>query len=316
MSSSLTDRYVAAVLRGVPEKQRSDVEQELRASVADAVDGMLEQGAAPATAERSVLTDLGDPDRLAADYSDRPLHLIGPALFLDYQRLLKLLLAIVVPVSMIGVALGRTLSGGTLGEIIAGSVTTGLSVIVHLGFWVTFVFAVLERSGAGKPVGEWSLDRLPELPARRQSFADMVAAVTWIAILISLLFAQQFFVIVDGRSLPVLNPDNWSLWFPVLLLLLGAEIVLELVRYRVGSWTVPLAFVNAVLNVAVAVIVIGLIRAGTLLNDRFFAAVGWPEGGGADGAIAVLGTIAMVVVAGFSIVDAFVRAYRSRTVAR
>ncbi len=316
--TTLTDRYVAAVLRGVPEKQRSDVEQELRASVADAVDGMLEHGAEPAAAERTVLTGLGDPARLAADYSDRPLFLIGPALFLDYWRLLKVLIAIVVPVAMLGVGLGQAISGGTVGQIFASAITTGLSVVVHIAFWVTVVFAILERSGgaAQMPRGEWSLDRLPELPERRQSFVDTVAAVTWICVLIALLVAQQFFVIVDGRSVPVLNPEQWSFWLPALVLLLGAEIVLEVIRYRVGRWTIALAFVNAALNVAVAAIVIGLLRAGTLLNDAFFAAVGWPEGGGPDGAIAILGTISMVVVAGFSIVDAFVRAYRSRTLAR
>jgi hypothetical protein len=314
MTTTLTDRYVAAVLRGVPEKQRADVEQELRASVADAVDGMLEQGAEPSAAERTVLTGLGDPARLSADYSDRPLYLIGPALFLDWWRLLKLLIAIVVPVSMIAVALGQTLSGGTVGDVFAGAITTGLSVIVHLGFWVTIVFAVLERSGAAAtmPRGEWSLDHLPDVPAKRQSLVDSVAAITWIGILIVLLIAQHFFVVIQGRSLPVLNPEHWSFWFPVLVLLLAAEIGVEIVRYRVGRWTVPLAFINAALNVAVAVIVISLLRAGTMLNDPLFEAVGWPEGGGADGAVSIVATIAMVVVAGFSIVDAFVRAIRSR----
>ncbi|MFC0678493.1 permease prefix domain 1-containing protein [Lysobacter korlensis] len=316
--TTLTDRYVAAVLRGVPEKQRTDVEQELRASVADAVDGMLEQGAEPAAAERSVLTGLGDPDRLAADYSDRPLYLIGPSLFLHYWRLLKVLLAVVVPVSMIAVALAQTLAGSSVGTVFAGAFTTGFNLVVHLGFWVTVVFVILERSGpeARKSLGDWTLDRLPELPARRQTLLDAVGAITWIAVLIALLFVQQFFVFVEGRSMPVLNPELWSFWFPVLVLLLAAEIVLEVVRYRVGRWTVPLAVVNAALNVAVAAIVIGLLRAGSLLNDRFFAAVGWPEGGGADGAIAVVGTVAMVVVAGFSIVDAFIRAYRGRSQTR
>ena len=38
MMSTLTDRYIAEVVRGVPESQRADVEQELRASIADAID--------------------------------------------------------------------------------------------------------------------------------------------------------------------------------------------------------------------------------------------------------------------------------------
>ena len=62
-------------------------------------------------AERAVLTDLGDPDKLAAGYTDRPLHLIGPRYYLDWWRLLKLLLWIVLPCAAFGVALGQTLAG-------------------------------------------------------------------------------------------------------------------------------------------------------------------------------------------------------------
>ena len=43
--NTLTDRYVAATLRTVPEKQRPDIEKELRASIADAIDDRLEAGA-------------------------------------------------------------------------------------------------------------------------------------------------------------------------------------------------------------------------------------------------------------------------------
>src|SRR5262245_64492392 len=96
-TTTLTDRYVDATLRRVPARQRPDIERELRASIADAVDDRLEAGGDPAEAEEAVLTDLGDPARLAAGYADRPLHLIGPAFFLDYTRLLRALLVTVVP---------------------------------------------------------------------------------------------------------------------------------------------------------------------------------------------------------------------------
>jgi hypothetical protein len=312
--TELTDRYVAAVLRGVPETQRADVERELRASVADAVDGMLEQGAEPSAAERSVLTDLGDPARLSADYSDRPLYLIGPALYLDYVRLLRVLIAIVVPIAAVGAALAQALTGGTIGQVVAGAITTALGVLVHLGFWVTIVFFLLERSGAGAatPLGTWSLDRLPELPARRQGLVDAVSAITWIGILIALLVGQQFFLFLDGRNVPALNPDHWAFWFPVLILLLLAEIGVEVARFRTGRWTVPLAAVNAVLNVAGASVVIALLWAGTLLNAELFAVLGWADDAGPSNVVSILVTIAMIGIAGFSIVDAFVRAIRRR----
>ena len=91
-TTTLTDRYVETILRNLPPHQRTDVEQELRASIADAVDDRLAAGTDPAEAETAVIAELGDPERLAAGYADRPLYLIGPALFLDYRRVLTALL--------------------------------------------------------------------------------------------------------------------------------------------------------------------------------------------------------------------------------
>src|SRR5882672_5085367 len=108
-TTSLTDRYVDATLRRLPGRQRPDIEKELRASIADAVDDRLVAGSDPAEAERAVLTELGDPARLASGYADRPLQLIGPALYLDYTRLLGALLATVVPAVAMAIAIVRTL---------------------------------------------------------------------------------------------------------------------------------------------------------------------------------------------------------------
>ena len=102
--ASLTDRYVTAVLTGVPEDSGPMSTARLRASIGEAVEARVTRGEAPADAERAVLTELGDPMRVSAEYSGRPLHLIGPALYPDYVRLLRLLLAIIVPI--VGVAVG------------------------------------------------------------------------------------------------------------------------------------------------------------------------------------------------------------------
>ena len=105
-TTNLTDRYVAAAMRTVPEQQRADLAAELRASIDDQIDARVEQGEERDAAERSVLTELGDPDVLAAGYTGRRLYLIGPKLYLVWWRLLKLLLSIVLPFAVAAVALG------------------------------------------------------------------------------------------------------------------------------------------------------------------------------------------------------------------
>ena len=80
--TSLTERYLGAALRGIPESQRTDVEGELRSSITDAVEDRVSAGEDRVAAERAVLEGLGNPARLAAEYAGQPLHLIGPELYL------------------------------------------------------------------------------------------------------------------------------------------------------------------------------------------------------------------------------------------
>ena len=96
--TNLTERYLAAALHGIPQAQRPDVERELRSSIADAVEDRVRGGEDQADAEKAVLEGLGDPARLAAGIAGRPLYLIGPDLFVEYRRLLVLLLSVVLPI--------------------------------------------------------------------------------------------------------------------------------------------------------------------------------------------------------------------------
>jgi hypothetical protein len=107
MTSSLTDRYVAATLRSVPKPQRPDIERELRASIGDAVDARVDNGERQDDAEFAALTDLGTPALLAANYSGRSLNLIGPEVYLQYTKTLKALALIALPITVIVVAVVR-----------------------------------------------------------------------------------------------------------------------------------------------------------------------------------------------------------------
>ena len=64
--TELTDRYVSATLRSIPEGQRADIEAELRASIDDAIEARLAEGVLPDDAEQGALVEVGDPDRLAS----------------------------------------------------------------------------------------------------------------------------------------------------------------------------------------------------------------------------------------------------------
>ncbi|RWZ50877.1 hypothetical protein ELQ90_08575 [Labedella phragmitis] len=320
--TSLTDRYVAATVRSLPETQRADVERELRGSIEDHVDARREAGMTAETAERDVLTELGDPAGLAARYSERPLYLIGPTNFLFYRRSLIALLAIIVPISAVGSALVQAFMGEAVGAVIASAVVTALSAAMHIGFWVTLVFAVLDWTGASKsgPLVRWSLDMLPEAPERRAHRGDTIASLVLLTLVLVFLAFQQFFPIawnLDGPVRePVLDPALWSFWLPYLIATVIAEMVFTLVKHRAGGSTWPLAVVNVVIAFAAAVPVAVLALAGALYNPAFLAAFDWMQADGVGRVLAV-GTAAVALgVASWDAIDGVVRAARAPRSAR
>ena len=316
--SSMTDRYVAAALRGVRADQRADVAAELRGSIADAVDAHMAQGETPEAAERAVLVDLGDPTRLAADYSGRPLYLIGPAFYPDYIRLLKLLVAIVVPIVAVVVGAAASIAGAGLWNALLSAVGSAFSVGIQLAFWVTLVFALIDRGGA-KPRAafpEWDLDDLPDLPDRRIGLGETVASVTGLSLLIWFLVWQpgyQETFAAGGPSIPILDPALSTFWIPALVVVLLASIALEIVTYRHGRWTIPLAAVNTVLSLAFALPALWLISTDQLLNPDFLAAVATGELASLVDLVPALVAWIIAVVSVIDIAEGWWKALRSVT---
>lgn len=160
---SLTDRYVHAVSRRVPEAMRPEVTADVTAMIADMLEARTASGptaARPASehpasenptstdAEVAVLEELGDPAVLAREYSDAPQHLIGPQYFPVYLWLLKWVLPVALVVSLVANGLAYTLRtpdahlGGLLGTAIGESVPAVLVAFAA----ATILVAIIERA--------------------------------------------------------------------------------------------------------------------------------------------------------------------------
>ncbi|MEU7823505.1 permease prefix domain 1-containing protein [Catellatospora sp. NPDC049133] len=281
--TTLTDRYVDAALRRLPGRQRADIEKELRTAIADAVDDRVEAGAEPATAEIEVLTGLGDPARLAAGYADRPLHLIGPALYHDYARLLTVLLATVVPAAAAGVGLVRALHGADplalAGDVLSAAFTTA----VHIVCWTTVAFAAIDRLPRLRrgPARPWSVEALPVPPSRRARYAEL-ATLTVITVLFSTFVLLTPVVSTQsdpsGKPIGLFAPRLWDTglvyaFLAVVLAGLGFAFARHYAR-----WSVPLAVAGSLVDVAASLALIWLVTTDRLLNPAFVSAAGWgPE---------------------------------------
>jgi hypothetical protein len=303
--STLTDRYVWGVLRAVPERQRAELEPEIRALIADAIEarGPVDSGA---SGERAALAELGDPEILAARYTDRSLYLIGPSHYLDYRRLLTLLLVIVVPTVTLALLFAGFIAEAPAGEAAANAVSAGFNVGIQLAFWVTVVFVLVERRGTRTtPFVAWSPDRLPQVPsAGRLGARDAVASVVGSVVVIGVILWQPPFI-VQGHAVPFFDPALWSTWFPWFLAIAVARIAFTIALYAAGRWTWATATVNAALGAAAAIPLAWLLQANLVLSPDAIAEM-QRVGAGASLAptsaviaIAVLGVTALDAVDGF-----------------
>ena len=310
--TTLTDRYIAAAMQSLPEQQRTEVSRELRAAIMDAIDARLAQGQDHASAEASALTELGDPERLAASFSDRKLFLIGPDVFLTYWRILKQLLLFLVP-PLAGLVFLGNLSEGelSLGEAIGIVVT----IAVHVAFWTTLAFALAERYAVDKVrnMRAWSLDKLPDMSPRPISNSDVVGGIASSIGTIALMVIQtrRSFATNEGEDVQVLNPDLWSFWLPAIIVVLLCFIALEFVKFRVGHWTLTIAVANLILNAALGIPIVWLALNDRLINPELYVAVNWPEGAGSNGPLAVSIAVSVGLICLWDIVEGLYNALRN-----
>jgi hypothetical protein len=320
-TTAWTDRYLAAVLKGIPADQRANVNVELRQEIETSVLQRTARGEDPESAERLVLHELGDPMRVSATYSGRSLSLIGPTFYPEYIRLLRLLLSIVVPIVTIVLGFTTALSGENVWGVVLTAVGSGFMVGIQVAFWVTLVFAVIDRRSTDSPsvtfelTSDWDFDDLPKINVNRIGLGDTLASITGLALLVLFLLWQPTYqesFDPGGASIPILNPELSTLWIPILIVILLASITLELIKYRVGRWTIPLAAVNSLLSLSFAISAIYIIASDQLLNSEFLVAI---TAGGFAGFVDLIPTMIawlIAVVTIFDVTEGWWKALRGR----
>ncbi len=184
----LTERYLAAALRGIPEKQtrRRASRESLDPSIADAIEDRVAAGEDRAAAEKAVLEGLGDPARLAAGMAGRP---AAPHRSGDVRRLptaardaAERHRARSSPSSRSRVEIyeGERLRRRALRGRPCGPAFT---VAVNIFFWVTVIFALIERLEDAREArdeitgGTWTVDRLHRCRRARISASETVGEI-------------------------------------------------------------------------------------------------------------------------------------------
>ena len=311
-SETLTERYVHAAVRTTPERQRDDLAAELRASIADQVDARTDRGESATDAERSVLLELGDPDKLAASYTGRRLYLIGPDYYLTWWRLLKVLLAIVPVCAGFGVVLAKYLTGAELGDIVGTAAVVLVNVIVQITFWTTVLFVVVERSRSATTSvtsAQWTPELLPVPRTAKSGIPELTANLIYVAVIGGAILWDQLIGFVPGQpELSLLNPSLWPWWIVAALIMLALQVLLAVGVYRKKGWDLGSATVNLFLDLTVVGAVLWLTTTGQLINLEFFSTLTGASGDTVTGILSTVAGAVTIALAMLSIIDGYRRA--------
>lgn len=132
---NLAERYIYDVIRRLPERQRDDVGNELRAEI----EAMIEdeaQGKKPTKKhEYAVLTRMGSPAQLSDQYLERQRYIIGPMYYEKYWQILRTLLYIIVPIIVFFTLTAQLATAGDhVVASILGALGAGFEVALHIFF--------------------------------------------------------------------------------------------------------------------------------------------------------------------------------------
>lgn len=311
---TLTDRYIWEALRQIPKERKRKAANDIERAVQVRVKETVDSGTNPEQAEYQALVELGEPRLWARAYQDHPLQLIGPNYYLEWRHaIFSLLLTVVLAISLTAAYLNFYL-GFSLSENIIGTLLLAGTMTVHVCFWVTLLFHVIERYGR-RFSHKWDPDNLPEAPSNSlPSMYDIVLALTLMVLIPLLALWQQIRspVAGGGKQVPILNPEMWNLWIPLIFCWLVLNVFYVIWMYRHGRWTFRGAFLNTLFNLAIAVPIIWLSLSGQFLNIEFFKNIGVEDqfrAGGFGSFMLAAGIAAMFI---WDMADSFIRADKRR----
>ncbi|USK71098.1 HAAS signaling domain-containing protein [Peribacillus asahii] len=288
---NLIDIYIQEVTRRLPEKSREDIALELRSTIEDMLsDDYSEEEV------KEVLEKLGNPATLASGYRDQPMHLIGPRYFDVYVTLLKMILPIAAVISLISMIATYFMNYG--GEeavinialhIMGEGIWRIIEVSMQVFFWVTLVFAILERTDKGKDqdplttsLSKWTPDDLKNISYIPKKKAitkfEVFGGLMWTAIWATLYFYAEHLVGVYRGSetglefvVPVLNHEVLLHYWPIVVVIIGCEIALSLYKLMKGQWTKKMAIFNTVLQFLGTAVFIVILSNPNLFHSEFIA---------------------------------------------
>jgi hypothetical protein len=289
----LTEIYIHEVTRRLPEKNREDIALELRSTIEDMLPDDYNEDD-----EKAALAKLGDPAILANEYRDQPMYLIDPRYFDLYVTLLKMIIPLAITISLISMFAEYFIGFGgekTVNDVVSAIISNGIGTAFEVGlqvfFWLTIIFAILERKDIrkdGQPYTakskKWSPNDLKTIPLIHKKKAissyEVFKDLMWTAIWATLYFNAEHLLVVYSKysrggngsvefTAPAFNQDVLHQYWPLILVVIGLEISLALYKLIKRQWTRGLAICNAVVALIVVIVFSLILVNPNILNQEF-----------------------------------------------
>ncbi|MCU5531670.1 hypothetical protein BHL27_19840 [Bacillus cereus] len=290
---NLIDIYVEEVAKRLPEKNREDIILELRSTIEDMLPDNYNEDD-----EKRVLEKLGSPVSLANGYLDRPMHLIGPRYFDVYLTLLKMIIPIAAIIALIAMVAENFINYtgdqavlNVILQLIGKSIGGIFEVALHVFFWLTLVFAILERTDKNKDseplttsLKKWTPDDLKNIshiPKKKAiSKFEVFGGLMWTAIWGTLYFYANHLVgVYSGTEnglkfvAPTFNQEVLLQYWPIVMIMIVLEIAISLYKLVQGQWTKRLAIGNALLQIVGTIVFIIIVVNPHIFTDGFITFV-------------------------------------------
>lgn len=275
MKNDLIERYVYAVVKQLPRKNREDVAMELRSLIDDMLAERCPMGMPTEKDIRVVLTELGTPQELYAKYDeDADKCLIGQPYYSTYKFVLKIVL--------ISVSIGMAVSGLILQIMepkgILEAIGTGLSMVydglLSTFAIVTLLFAFFCRKGV-KLTEPFNFDDLPPVPKKKQEISklDSIVGIGFDVVFLAIFLAAPqllgMYTMGSGEIIPIFNVTairaNW-----LVIVLFGAlGILREIVKLMEGRYNRKVLITTAAADLLSAGTAIWWLTDENMFNPQF-----------------------------------------------
>lgn len=227
-----------------------------------------------------ILTDLGDPKKLANQYRNKERYLIGPKYFEKYIMVMKIV--------MLSIFFGLSLVHGfsilfevnSVLDMLGGYIGSLLSALMQGAAWVTGVFALLEYNEISLEHEEkeepWNPNQLRAVPNEkaRISRGESIFSIVFSTIFLTLFFFSPgaigiYYFIGDNMNfIPLFNLQALAVFQILIFIVFTFDILIEMLKIIQGRWSRNLAIIVTALNILSALILIYALSNVAIWNEE------------------------------------------------